>query len=200
MTASALLARPGVRVGLVLFAAIVAAAAILLAVPTDRAPASARTKAPSEIDERFAQSVVMLHAKQYEPAVAALHRVLELAPRMPEAHVNMGFALLGMGKAAAAGDFFRSAIELRSTQANAYYGLALASEAQRDLPAALGAMRTYLHLSKADDPHRTRARSAIWEWEQALGRHGPADAPGPASAPASAPGTGHATKSAEGKR
>lgn len=183
MTTTALLARPGVRVGLVLLVAIVAASAMLFAAGTDRAPAPPRAKPPSEVDERFAQSVVMLHAKQYEPAVAALHRVLELAPRMPEAHVNMGFALLGMGKAAAAGDFFRSAIELRSTQANAYYGLALSVEAQGDLHAALGAMRAYLHLSKADDPYRTKARSAIWEWEQALGRHGSA-APATAAAPA----------------
>jgi tetratricopeptide (TPR) repeat protein len=114
--------------------------------------------------------------------------VLELAPRMPEAHVNMGFALLGMGRPQAAADFFRSAIDLRPTQANAYYGLALAAEAQGDLPSALGAMRSYLHLSKGDDPYRTKARSAIWEWEQALGRHGPADAT--ASAPAPAPREG----------
>ena len=186
MTTTALLGRPGVRVGLVLLVAIVAASAALFAARTDRAPASPRGKATSEVDERFAQSVVMLHAKQYEPAVAALHRVLELAPRMPEAHVNMGFALLGMGKAAAGADFFRSAIELRPTQANAYYGLALAVEAQGDLHAALGAMRSYLHLSKADDPHRSKARSAIWEWEQALGRHGTAAAPAPAAAAAAA--------------
>lgn len=177
MKATALLARPGVRIGLVLVAALLVAAAILFAARTDRAAAAPKAGAASEIDERFAQAVVMLHARQYEPAVAALHRVLELAPRMPEAHVNMGFALLGMGRPPAAADFFRSAIELRATQANAYYGLALAGEAQGDLHAALGAMRSYLHLSKADDPHRTKARSAIWEWEQALGRHGAADAP-----------------------
>ena len=38
----------------------------------------------------------MLHAKQYEHALHAFHRVLELDPAMPEAHVNAGFALLGM--------------------------------------------------------------------------------------------------------
>src|SRR3990172_6430112 len=39
-----------------------------------------------EIDTRFLQAVAMLHAKQYDNAVTALHRVLRLAPRMPEAH------------------------------------------------------------------------------------------------------------------
>jgi tetratricopeptide (TPR) repeat protein len=200
VTRTALLARPGVRVGLVVLVAIVAASAILFAARTDRGPAQPRAKTAPEVDERFAQAVVMLHAKQYEPAVAALHRVLELAPRMPEAHVNMGFALLGMGKTAAAGDFFRSAIELRSTQANAYYGLALAVEAQGDLHAALGAMRTYLHVSKADDPYRTKARSAIWEWEQALGRHGTAAAPAPAAAPTAAAAAAAAPTARDAKR
>ena len=48
-----------------------------------------------------------------------------------------------------------------------YYGLALAHEADGDLPAAMGAMRAYLHLSPADDKHRAKARSALWEWEAA---------------------------------
>lgn len=48
-----------------------------------------------EIKLRFRQAVVMLHAKQFDHAVTALHRVLKLAPVMPEAHVNMGYALFG---------------------------------------------------------------------------------------------------------
>jgi tetratricopeptide (TPR) repeat protein len=133
--------------------------------------AHARERRAAEVRQRFEQAVVMLHAREFDHAVAALHRVLELAPAMPEAHVNMGYALLGAGQARAAGDFFNGAIELRATQANAYYGLALAREAEGDLPVALGAMRTFLHLSRADDPHRTRARAALWEWEAALAAH-----------------------------
>lgn len=125
----------------------------------------ARRHRDAEVRQRFDQAVLMLHARKYEHAVAALHRLLELAPTMPEAHVNMGFALLGLERPRAARDFFSSAIELRATQANAYFGLALALEAEGDVPAAIGAMRSYLHLSRADDPHRTRARSALWEWE-----------------------------------
>ena len=134
----------------------------------------------SELRLRFDQAVVMLHARQYEHAVTALSRVIELAPAMPEAHVNMGYAMLGLKRGDAARRSFLSAIELRPELANAYYGLAIAEEQRADLEAALGGMRSYLHLARADAPHRVRARAALWEWEEALGRH-PA---GAASAPA----------------
>jgi len=125
-----------------------------------------------EVQRRFDQAVVMLHARQYEHALTALHRVLELAPRMPEAHVNMGYALLGLERPDAAGTFFQTAIELKPDQANAYYGLALAAEARDDYAMALGSMRAYLHLSPAEDEgHRRKARAAMWEWEEKLGRH-----------------------------
>ena len=123
----------------------------------------------AEVRLRFDAAVLMLHAKQYEPAAAALHRVLELAPKMPEAHVNMGFAMLGLQRPAVARDFFEGATGLKANQANAYYGLALAHEAGGDLEPALGAMRTYLHLARAEDEaHLRRARAALWEWEAKL--------------------------------
>jgi Flp pilus assembly protein TadD len=146
-------------------------------VTVDRA-AHQREKKADETRVRFEQAVVMLHARQYRHAVTALHRVLELAPELPEAHVNMGYALLGLQRADAARDFFESAIALRPAQANAYYGLAMAQEARGDLESALGAMRSYLHTSSANDAHRSRARAALWEWERALGRAG---APGAAA-------------------
>lgn len=115
---------------------------------------------------RFEQAVLMLHAGHYDHALTALHRVLELSPQMPEAHVNMGFALLGLERAAAARDFFEGAMALNPMQANAYYGLAMASDALGDRPAAIGAMRSYLHLAKdQDERHLRKARAALWEWE-----------------------------------
>lgn len=129
----------------------------------------ARVATLREIDQRFQQGVVMLHARQYDHALMAFHRVLELSPAMPEAHVNAGFALLGMGKFAAARDFFESATVLRREQVNAYYGLAVALEALKDVPGALGAMRAYLHLAPPDDPYRRKAMAAVWEWEARLG-------------------------------
>ena len=118
-----------------------------------------------EFDARFRQAVVMLHARQYEHAVTALHRALEISPEIPEAHVNMGFALLGLQRHAAARDFFVGAAELAPGQANAYYGLAIALEGLGDRPGARGAMRTYIHLTRADDPWLPKARAALWEWQ-----------------------------------
>lgn len=121
-----------------------------------------------EVKRRFAQGVELLNARQFEAAASELHRVLELAPRMPEAHVNMGFAMVGLQRYAMAKDFFTVAIDLNNHQLNAYYGLAVALEGLRDLPGALGAMRSYVHLSKADDAYLPKANAAIWEWEAEL--------------------------------
>ena len=125
----------------------------------------AKQRRLAEIDRRFQQAVAMLHAKQYQHASVALHRVLELAPKLPQAHVNMGYAMLGLHRDAVARDFFMSAIDLKSSQLNAYYGLALSLERLGDLAAAKGAMRTYVHLSKPDDPFLPKARAALWEWQ-----------------------------------
>lgn len=164
--------------GLVLVVALAAASvwAALAPRPVSRLDHQ-RQMTDAELRARFEQAVVMLHAKQYDHAITALHRVLQLAPAMPEAHVNMGYAFLGLHQADAARSFFQSAIELRPQQANAYYGLALAEELRHDWELALGAMRSYLHLSAADDPHRTKARAALWEWEQKLGRLAPSSNP-----------------------
>ena len=133
--------------------------------PAEIRAAHAREKAEAEVRQRFQQGVAMLNNKQHEQALKEFHRVLELAPDMPEAHVNAGFALIGMGRFAVARDFFEGALALRKDQVNAYYGLAEALEGLNDLPGALGAMRTYLHLAPANDHYRRKAESAVWEWE-----------------------------------
>ena len=135
------------------------------------APQSVAAVAPmpheAEVRRLFDAAVVMLHAKRHEEAATALHRVLTYAPRMPEAHVNMGFAMLGLNRPKEARDFFEGATALAPTQANAYYGLALSHEAMGDLASATGAMRSYLHLARDERPeHLARARAALWEWEQ----------------------------------
>lgn len=179
--------------------------------------AHAHTAREVELRQRFQQAVAMLHAKRYDYAITALHRVLELAPRMPEAYVNMGFALLGKKRYRAARDFFQAAIDLRPYQDNAYWGLAVALEGLGDLEGAVGAMRTFIHLAPSDPRTESfvrKARAALWEWGSRLKR-GPlpeaerrwiakrsqewearnspdkdAPAPGAALAPASDPGAG----------
>lgn len=123
----------------------------------------ARQKQKDEVGKRFQEGVMMLHAKQYEHALTAFHRVLQLAPKMPEAHVNAGYALLGMGNYRAAADFFDTATTLRPNQLNAYYGLGEALQAMGDKQGALQAMETYLHRSPADDRFRRKAEAATWE-------------------------------------
>ena len=141
--------------------------------PAQHARAHATAAREKEIAQRFQEAVMMLHAKQYDYAITALHRVIELSPRMPEAYVNMGFALLGLKKYKAAGDFFNAAIDIRPYQANAYWGLAVSLEGMKDLEGAVGAMRTYIHLAPSDpnaQDYVRRARSALWEWETRLKR------------------------------
>lgn len=121
-----------------------------------------------ELARKFAEGVSLLSAREYQAAASALHRVLQLAPEMPEAHVNMGYAMIGMKNYAMARDFFEVALNLRTTQMNAYYGLAVALEGTGDLEGALGAMRTYVHRSSPEDPFVRKANTAIWEWETAL--------------------------------
>lgn len=127
-------------------------------------------EAEQRLVERFQQAVALLHAKRYDYAITALDSVLAIAPNMPEAYVNMGYAFLGLEEFGPARGAFEKALELKLDQVNAYYGLAIAFEGMGEFEAALGAMRSYIHLSEPDDPHLAKARAALWEWEAQLGR------------------------------
>lgn len=122
-------------------------------------------KRAEEIKSRFERGAALLDARRFEEAAAELHRLLALAPQMPEAHVNMGYAMLGLERHAIAQSFFEVAIALRPGQNNAYFGLALALRGAGDLPRALGAMRSYIHLSGPDDPYRGKAKASLDEWQ-----------------------------------
>ena len=129
-----------------------------------------KTELERQVAERFQQAVALLHAKRFDYAITALDAVLALAPDMPEAYVNMGYAFLGLEEFGPARGAFEKALNIKLDQVNAYYGLAVAFEAQGDYEAALGAMRSYIHLSPPDDPFLPKARAALWEWEAQLGR------------------------------
>lgn len=122
----------------------------------------------AEIDLRFQQGVIMLHAKQYEHALTAFHRVLQLEPEMPEAYVNLGFAMLGLDKFSEAHDFFSGALALRSEQTNAHYGLALAMDGMGERHAAVEAMYRYVTLAPAADPYRQKAEEILAQWRADL--------------------------------
>lgn len=120
------------------------------------------------LHQQFQQAVALLQHGEYDYAVQGFHDVLKIAPDMPEAHVNMGFALLGLEEFEAARSFFDTATNLRPGQTNAYYGLAVAHEGLGDLRLAVAAMRAYTHIADGDEPYRRKAEAAIWEWEAEL--------------------------------
>ncbi len=127
--------------------------------------AHAQERINAEVKKQFQQSVTLLQEKKFDEAITALHRVLQLAPTMPEANANMGYALLGLKRYAAARDFFVASIQLNKNQTNAYYGLAMAHDGLHDLPAAISTMRIYQHLVPADDVFRQRADAILKAWE-----------------------------------
>lgn len=139
------------------------------AVPASDEPVAAAPHAFFEDDvarrahQSFQQGVAMLQAGQFDYAVTALHEVLAVYPALPEAHVNMGYALLGAGEPEAAADFFNTATDLRPSLHNAYYGLALAERENGNDKAALAAMQAYAHLAAEDERHLPRAKEIIWE-------------------------------------
>ncbi len=124
----------------------------------------------------FEHGGVLLQSGQYQAALDALRLAEALSPTLPEIQVNLGFALYELGRYKEALLHLDRATALRPMQANAYYAAALAYEGLGELAAAVGAMRSYLHLSaQHGDDERSRlfavkARAALWEWDARLGR------------------------------
>lgn len=114
----------------------------------------------------FNNAVTDLRKRHYRQAIDGFRQVLKLAPTMPEAYVNIGFANLEIKEYKQAKQAFNMALDLRVGQINAYWGLAVSLEGLCDIPAAIGAMRTYTHLAKKNDPYLKKANAALWEWDQ----------------------------------
>ncbi|MCU0941825.1 MAG: tetratricopeptide repeat protein, partial [Hydrogenophaga sp.] len=101
----------------------------LARLPAPHGPAESAAEAGARtLQQQFDEAVMLLHGRRYAAAEAALRQVLALAPGLPEAHVNLGFSLLGLHRTADARRAFETAINLRPEQANAYFGLALSHE------------------------------------------------------------------------
>lgn len=127
------------------------------------------TATPGSFDDAFRAGLRALQSGQVAEAARAFESAAQIDPRSPEAQVNLGFAYLMANRTREAVDSFSRAVDLRPGQVNAYYGLAEALEQAGDLPAAIGAMRTFIHLTDDDDPFKRRAMAAVWEWEGASG-------------------------------
>ncbi len=122
--------------------------------------------ADSQITTQFNSAVNALRERRHWQAIEGFRAVLDEAPTMPEAYVNIGFAHLELKQFGLAKQAFNTALELRADQINAYWGLAVSHEGFCEIPAAIGAMRTFAHLAKQDNPYLKKANSALWEWDQ----------------------------------
>lgn len=125
-------------------------------------------KLQRELAARFEQGVAMLQLGEYEHAVTAFHRVLVLAPGLPEAHLNMGFALYELKDYQGAQRFFEGAKALAPDFLNVEYGLALSLFAQGKTIEAVHHMATYLSGLKQDDPFRRAAEEKMKQMQAAL--------------------------------
>jgi len=115
---------------------------------------------------RFREAVNLLHTGRHAEAVLAWEDVIAMAPGLPEARVNLGYAQLGLGQAGEAEQAFRAALALRESQANAHYGLALALAKQQRWAEARAAMRRFLHYSGPQDPYLANAHELLKQWQQ----------------------------------
>ena len=122
--------------------------------------------ADSALAAQFNLAVNALRKRHYRQAIEGFRAVLNVAPTMPEAYVNIGFAQLQLKQYGLAKQAFNTALELRTGQINAYWGLAVSLEGLCDIPAAIGAMKTFVHLAKQENPYLKRANAALWEWGQ----------------------------------
>lgn len=121
--------------------------------------------ARSWVDDYFDSALTHMQNRQYPQAVLVWNELLLINDTMPEVHVNQGFSLFEMGHIEPASRHFQRALELNSYQVNAYYGLAICFEKMGEMEAAMGAMRSFIHLADDNDPFIRKARSALWEWE-----------------------------------
>lgn len=140
------------------------------AIPASQAnnPRQEDAKHQRELAARFQQGVAMLQLGEFEHAVTAFHRVLVLAPRLPEAHLNMGFALYELKDYLGAQRFFEGAKALAPDFLNVEYGLALSLFAQGQTVEAVHHMERYLGGLRKDDPFRELAEGKMKIMESAL--------------------------------
>lgn len=119
------------------------------------------------------KAAAALQSEQFDRAIETLNSSRSELEEVASAYQMLGRALEGKKDFETARDFYTAAIDRDPLLADAYWGVAATSEALGDLEAAIGAMRTYLHVEPDKHPDRLRiaqARSALWEWEAQLGK------------------------------
>ncbi len=134
---------------------------------TDKTPPVVQgRKHKGEFAEHFYKGLELMRQGRPKDALAMFELAHRRNPNIPEVHVNIGYVLLETQQWQAAYNAFDEATILRPEQANAYYGMAEALEKLGSIQGAIGAMNTYIHLTKNDSPFKRKAEAAIWEWKQ----------------------------------
>lgn len=126
------------------------------------------SKRLAEVRAEFDRGVVLLRQGQFDAAASAFHRVLVLAPTLPEGHLNMAFTLYEMGNLSGARKFFESARALDRRMSGADYGIALVTFAEGDRDRAVVLMRRYLEDLPQTDPNRAKALRRLAEMEASM--------------------------------
>ena len=156
-----------------ILAVIVAVALILEILPSSGpkvTPASPKQTASDTVTpfgEAFARGIEAMRLGDAHTAALAFDEARAINPHIAEAHINLGFAFLVMERPREAATAFDRALSIDPQKTNAYYGLGVALDSAGDREGAMGAMRSYVHLTAEDDPFRRKALSALWEWEAA---------------------------------
>lgn len=117
--------------------------------------------------QKFNDAVTLMQHQHFKQAVTKWHQFLAEYPNVIEGHVNLGYSLIGQSEWKFAKAAFEHALILKDNQANAYYGLALVAEAEGHLSAAIGFMKTFLHLEH-DSNYDLKANAALWDWQEKL--------------------------------
>jgi thioredoxin-like negative regulator of GroEL len=159
---------------------LLAAAAILIVIPAvglilgmlpgggpkiGSVPQEAASSGVTPFGQAFARGIEAMRLGDAHAAAVAFDQARAINPHIAEAHVNLGFAYLAMERSREAATAFDRALTIDPRRINAYYGLGEALDAAGDRRGAMGAMRSFVHLTAKDDPFRRKALSALWEWE-----------------------------------
>jgi tetratricopeptide (TPR) repeat protein len=121
--------------------------------------------AESEVDRALADGVSLFHRGDFDGAVEAFRRAVELEPDNASAHVSLGSAYLRLNRAAEAARAFRRGIDVDPDNASAHVGLAQGRKLSGDPDGAIVELERALEL----DPESVDALYTLALVHQDLG-------------------------------
>ncbi|MBI5586891.1 MAG: tetratricopeptide repeat protein [Deltaproteobacteria bacterium] len=135
-------------------AAVVALAAGPIGCSKEQKQAETKQRQPAQsasaAKEHFDKGVQLTMKGQTDDAIKEFEATLQIDPKSPEAHNNLGFAYYDKGDADKAIEHQKKALEGDPNLANAYYGLAMALEKKGDKEGAVANWKEFMKLAQ---PH-----------------------------------------------